>query len=66
VINPQLVADAVVKQVLSGKGRQIILGAEIGWLAGIRGWPHWLSQAMIHSSDGKIKLAQLGTEKTGG
>ena len=65
VLDPQIVADAVVNQILSGKGRQIILGAETSWLAGIRGWPHWISQPLIHSSDGKVKLADEGMEKGG-
>lgn len=59
-------ADAVVKQVLSGKGKQLIIGAEIGWLSGLRAWPHWVAQTFIHLSDGQVVLAEVGTEKTGG
>jgi len=66
VLNPQVVADAIVKQILSGNGRQIILGADIGFLSGIRGWPHWLAQAIIHAAGGRVKLVEKGTEKTGG
>jgi len=43
VIDPQLVADAVVKQVLSGRGRQIILAPGAEPLATVRAWPSWLS-----------------------
>lgn len=43
LLEPQTVADAVVKQVLSGRGKQIILGGGVGWIAGIRAWPSWLS-----------------------
>lgn len=42
-IEPQTVADAVVNQVLSGRSKQIVLGGGIGWIAGIRAWPSWLS-----------------------
>ncbi|KAF2716479.1 NAD(P)-binding protein [Polychaeton citri CBS 116435] len=42
-IEPQSVANAVVNQVLSGRGRQIILGGGVGWIASIRAWPSWLS-----------------------
>lgn len=43
IIEPQIVADAVVEQVLSGRGKQIILGGGLDWIAGARGWPHWLT-----------------------
>lgn len=46
IIDPQTVADAVVKQVMSGRGKQIILGGGLGWLAGARGWPHWVTGAI--------------------
>ncbi|KAM0718375.1 hypothetical protein Q7P37_005445 [Cladosporium fusiforme] len=54
VIDPQTVADAVVKQVLSGRGQQIILGGGLGWISGLRGWPHWLSGAI-----GAVQASQL-------
>ncbi len=54
------------KQIISGKGKQIILGAEIGFLAGMRGWPHWLAQTFVHLGDRKADLAQMGAERTGG
>lgn len=43
VIEPRVVADAVVKQVLSGRGRQLILAPGISAVATIRSWPSWLS-----------------------
>lgn len=46
IIDPQTVADAVVGQVLSGRGKQVILGGGLGWISGVRGWPHWLSGAI--------------------
>lgn len=64
VLNPQVVADAVVQQVLSGKGKQIILGGDTGWLSGLRAWPHWLGQGLLQSMDSQLpRLAELGTEK---
>jgi short-subunit dehydrogenase len=43
VIKPEVVADAVVKQVLSGRGRQIILAPGAEPLTTVRAWPSWLS-----------------------
>jgi len=43
VIEPQVVADAVVNQVMSGRGRQILLAAGAEPLATVRSWPSWLS-----------------------
>lgn len=43
VIEPQIVADAVVKQVMSGRGRQILLAPGVEPLATVRSWPSWLS-----------------------
>jgi len=43
VIEPQVVADAVVKQVMSGRGRQIILASGAEPLATVRAWPSWVS-----------------------
>ena len=36
-------ADAVVKQVMSGRGRQIILASGAEPLATVRAWPSWVS-----------------------
>lgn len=43
VIEPQVVADAVVKQVMSGRGRQILLAPGIEPIATVRAWPSWIS-----------------------
>ena len=62
-------ADAIVKQVMSGNGAQLVLGADISLVAGIRGWPHWFAQTVLHSTDStvaKAALAQKGLERTGG
>jgi len=66
VLDPVVVADAIVKQIISGKGKQLILGADTSLVAGIRGWPHWLAQTVLHSTDGQVNMAQQGMERTGG
>jgi all-trans-retinol dehydrogenase (NAD+) len=43
VIEPHVVADAVVKQIISGRGDQLILAAGFGFLSTLRAWPSWLS-----------------------
>lgn len=43
VIEPQTVADAVIKQVLSGRGRQIVLALGVELVSTVRAWPSWLS-----------------------
>ena len=43
VIEPEVVANAVVKQVLSGRGRQIILAPGAEPIATVRAWPSWIS-----------------------
>lgn len=66
VLLPGVVAEAVVKQILSGKGRQIILAGDLGPVSTIQAWPRWLSQLLIRLTDGKVELAQKGAETTGG
>jgi short-subunit dehydrogenase len=48
LLEPETVRDAVVKQLLSGKGAQIILPERMSFfgLAGIRGWPSWLQETV--------------------
>jgi all-trans-retinol dehydrogenase (NAD+) len=41
VIDPETVADAVVKQILTGQGGQIILPRHLGFLTLARGLPSW-------------------------
>lgn len=64
ILKPQVVADAVIQQVLSGRGKQLILGGDTSWLSGLRAWPHWFGQALLHSMDRRLpKIVPLGTEK---
>jgi len=43
VIEPHVVSDAVVKQILSGRGRQLILAPGVGFLSTMRSWPSWFT-----------------------
>jgi len=46
VLEPEDVSAAVVEQVVSGRGGQLILPPELGFLTSIRGWPTWLSTGL--------------------
>lgn len=60
VIEPETVADAIVKQLHSGMGAQLVL-PERYWLAtGVRGWPSWMQEAVRNSM--KDELSFLGTK----
>jgi len=49
LIDPRLVSDAVVRQILRGKGGQIILnGKAPDFISSMRGWPHWLSGSLMN------------------
>jgi len=49
LIDPRVVSDAVVGQILKCKGGQIILnGKAPDLLSGIRGWPHWISSSLMN------------------
>ena len=49
VLEPETVAEAVVKQVLSGYGAQLILPARLALVTGVRGFPSWLQESMRNS-----------------
>jgi all-trans-retinol dehydrogenase (NAD+) len=44
VLEPETVAEAIVEQLLSGYGAQIILPKRLGLVSLIRGWPSWLQE----------------------
>lgn len=46
VLEPETVADAVVEQVLSGYGGQLILPSRLIPISGLRGWPSWIQEGM--------------------
>lgn len=48
VLDPQVVADAVVKQILSCRGRQILIAGNVGgFITQLRSFPHWLSTLLF-------------------
>lgn len=49
VLEPETVAEAVVKQVLSGYGAQLILPGRYNMVTSLRGWPSWLQEGMRNS-----------------
>jgi all-trans-retinol dehydrogenase (NAD+) len=59
VIDPQTVANAVVKQILSGQGGQIILPSYLGLLTLARGLPSWFVGLI-----GAITKNDIRAEKT--
>ena len=60
VIEPETAAEAIVKQLHSGMGAQLVLPQRY-WLAtGLRGWPSWMQEAVRNSM--KDELSFLGTD----
>lgn len=47
VMDPQMVSDAAVKQILSCRGAQLIIPNDYGVISCMRSFPHWLSQSML-------------------
>ncbi|KAF2215932.1 hypothetical protein CERZMDRAFT_104952 [Cercospora zeae-maydis SCOH1-5] len=60
VITAESVADAVVKQVMSGRGKQIILPGNLGAAVWFRSVPYWLSLGILSLGD---KNARKSYEK---
>ncbi|KAF4631387.1 hypothetical protein G7Y89_g6745 [Cudoniella acicularis] len=44
ILTPEEVSNAIVSQILSGRGAQIILPPKISIISGIRGFPTWLQE----------------------
>lgn len=51
MLEPDTVASAVVKQVMSGKGGQLILPWDISYMASLRGFPIWLQEFFRSSNE---------------
>ncbi|EMD00883.1 hypothetical protein BAUCODRAFT_118611 [Baudoinia panamericana UAMH 10762] len=52
-----MVTDAIVKQILSGRGRQIIVAPGLEWISVLRALPHWFQTSLYmleERSDGKV------------
>lgn len=58
VLEPEVVANAVVKQVLSGKGAQLVLPKELTYLRGVRGWPLWMQTGARDHAAGTLDLIE--------
>jgi hypothetical protein len=57
LITPESVADAVVKQVLSGRGAQIVLNGNLPYfLTTLRAWPHYLSGIILMGANRAMKV----------
>ena len=54
-LEPETVAEAVVKQVLSGYGAQLILPGRFTLVPLIRGMPSWLQESMRNGVANVIK-----------
>ncbi|CZT25480.1 related to a retinal short-chain dehydrogenase/reductase [Ramularia collo-cygni] len=57
VLKPIDVSNAVIKQIVSGRGKQIILAGNLGPAVYLRSFPHWLSQAVFQLGDLQTKKA---------
>ncbi|KAK0883778.1 hypothetical protein LTR87_002518 [Friedmanniomyces endolithicus] len=64
ILAPEVVTDAVVAQIMRCKGGQIILAGGMGWLAGIRGFPQWVQQVLMMTTDAGNRRA-FAAQKTG-
>jgi uncharacterized protein CbrC (UPF0167 family) len=67
VLEPETVADAVVKQLHSGNGGHIILPARYAITCGLRGWPSWLQELARNTINKELAfLGTRGREKVAG
>jgi hypothetical protein len=55
VLEPETVAEAIVEQVLSGYGGQLILPTRLTRISKIRGFPSWLQESMRNSVNQVLK-----------
>lgn len=44
VVEPEDVAGAIVRQLYSGYGEQIIVPPSLWWVSAVRGFPSWLQE----------------------
>lgn len=58
VLKPIDVSNAVIKQIMSGKGKQIILAGNLGPAVHLRSLPHWLSQAIFQLGDSRNRVSE--------
>ncbi|KIW11019.1 hypothetical protein PV08_10318 [Exophiala spinifera] len=70
MVEPDLVADAVVRQLYSGNSGHLVVPSSYSLATGIRGWPHWLHQKILmgvseSSKDATVSAMNAAGEKTG-
>lgn len=59
ILDPKIVSDAVVKQILSGRGKQLIIAPDSGFIRSFRGWPRWAQQLLFRVLDARIRNAAV-------
>ncbi|KAK4626085.1 Dehydrogenase RED2 [Fulvia fulva] len=55
IIKPEMVSNAVVKQILSGRGKQIIIAPGTSALVYLRSLPYWISNAGLQAADSGMR-----------
>lgn len=45
VVEPEDVANAVVRQLYRGEGNQLVVPPSMWWMSAVRGWPSWLQES---------------------
>lgn len=70
MVEPDLVADAVVRQLYSGNSGQLVVPSLYSMATGMRGWPHWLHQKILMgmsegSKDATVSAMEAAGEQTG-
>ncbi|KAJ9497430.1 hypothetical protein H2202_007234 [Exophiala xenobiotica] len=65
MVEPEVVADAVLKQLYSGDSGQIVVPSSLSLATGIRGWPHWLHQMMLMDMSTSSKAATVAAMENG-
>ena len=59
LLEPQAIADAVAKQLLSGSSGQLIIPTNYNYASGVRGWASWVQQVLRHGVNKNISLAKF-------
>lgn len=55
VLKPETVTDAILKQIFSGRGRQLVIAPPAPWISSIKGWPGWLSQFLVQLPERRMQ-----------
>lgn len=60
-IEPQTVADAIVKQILSGRSGQVVLPSWMGFLSRIKGFPSWFQEVIRDTAKRDVEQESIPT-----